>query len=239
MATYASQMRSSLIRVRMPWPPGGNHQCCTSPSTNWRAGGAQQMFAGEVGAAHAQRHHVLQLVAETVGAAGLVIGRARPQPAASDLVQQPVVEQDVHRAIGRAHLHGVEHVVPLRGDCRPARRRYRSRDISRSAPARPLHRAASPSMNTMSICVSGGKLDARLQGAAGIQSGTEAARQRGAAVQVRAAERRCRAGRGTRRGRRVIECAGPARSMNATRSPKSASPRIAREQRAGALDRVR
>src|SRR3546814_61837 len=61
--------------------------------------------------------HVLQLVAETVGTAGLVVGGARPHPAAQRLVQQPAVEQQVHAAIGRAHLHGAEDVVPLLRGC--------------------------------------------------------------------------------------------------------------------------
>ncbi len=53
-------------------PCGSCHQCCTSPSTNWRAGGAQDLRAREVGTRDGERHHVLQLVAEPVRAARLV-----------------------------------------------------------------------------------------------------------------------------------------------------------------------
>ena len=36
-------------RVRTPRPVGGCHQCCTSPSTNWRRGGAQRCARGRAG----------------------------------------------------------------------------------------------------------------------------------------------------------------------------------------------
>ena len=36
LTAYGSQSKSSEIRVRTPRPEGGCHQCCTSPSTNWR-----------------------------------------------------------------------------------------------------------------------------------------------------------------------------------------------------------
>src|SRR3546814_607733 len=71
-------------------------------------GRAQQLRAGFIGFGDAGRHHVLQLVAETVGTAGLVVGGARPHPAAQRPVQQPAVEQAVHAAIGRAPLPGAE-----------------------------------------------------------------------------------------------------------------------------------
>ena len=53
---------------------------------------------------HRQRHHVLELIAEAVGAARLVERRARPDAAGQRLVEQPAVEQQVHRPIRRRHL---------------------------------------------------------------------------------------------------------------------------------------
>ena len=46
-------------------------------------GGAQDMLARQVGLGDHQRHDVLQLVAEAVGAARLIEGRARPERQAS------------------------------------------------------------------------------------------------------------------------------------------------------------
>ena len=66
--------------------------------------GAQEVLAREVRPATRERHDVLELVAEAVGAARLVEGGARPEPARQRLVEQPAVEQDVHRAVGRRDL---------------------------------------------------------------------------------------------------------------------------------------
>ena len=89
--TYGSQSRSSEQRVRSPRPVGSCHQCCTSPSTNCRAGGAQQVLAREVRPRERQRHHVLQLIAEAVrrrpaGSSRRAsrAGSSRPGRAASD-----------------------------------------------------------------------------------------------------------------------------------------------------------
>ena len=61
-----------------------------------------------------QRHDVLQLIAEPVRAAGLIISAARPQPAADRLIQQPAVQQRIERIVGRPHPHGVQGGIPRR-----------------------------------------------------------------------------------------------------------------------------
>ena len=78
------------------------------------AGGAQDMPAGDRWAGEGQRHAVLQLVAEAVGAAGLVERRARPNAASQGLIEQPAVEHDVHGAAWRLHLHRAEYALPVR-----------------------------------------------------------------------------------------------------------------------------
>ena len=79
--------RSSEIRVRTPRPDGGCHQCCTSPSTNcWAAARSRCSRASSRLDDH-QRHHVLQLIAEAVRAAGLIERRARPHAARQRLVR--------------------------------------------------------------------------------------------------------------------------------------------------------
>ncbi len=57
-------------------------------------------------------HAVLHLIAEAVGAAGLIEGGARPDPAGDRLIEQPAVEHDVHRTIRRLHLHRAQPLLP-------------------------------------------------------------------------------------------------------------------------------
>ena len=78
--------------------------------------GAEQVLAGQGRLRMHQRHHVLQLIAETVGAAGLVEARPAPQPAAQGLVQQPAVRHHVHRGIRRIDVHRAEGPVPMGPD---------------------------------------------------------------------------------------------------------------------------
>ncbi|MCY1390258.1 hypothetical protein D9M71_50740 [compost metagenome] len=78
-------------------------------------GGAQQMAAGFHRVGEGQRHAVLQLVAEAIGAARLVERRPRADAAGQRLVEQPAIEQDVHRPVRRAHLHRAEQLVPMPG----------------------------------------------------------------------------------------------------------------------------
>ena len=71
-------------------------------STNWRPA-AQQMPRAS-GIAVADRHHVLQLVAETVSAARLIEAGPRPDAAGERLVEQPADYHDVERSVGSLDL---------------------------------------------------------------------------------------------------------------------------------------
>ena len=59
-----------------------------------------------------QGHHVLQLVAESVGPARLVEGRSRPDAAGDHLGEQPPIQEEVHRRVGRLDLDGREEPIP-------------------------------------------------------------------------------------------------------------------------------
>ena len=81
-------------------------------------GGAQQMLAREQGLSRGERHAVLQLIAEAVGAAGLIKSGARPDSATQRLVQQPTVEHDVHRPVGGLDDDRTENFLPSAPDVR-------------------------------------------------------------------------------------------------------------------------
>ena len=49
-------------------------------------GGAEKMLAGQGRLGVDQRHHILQLIAEAIGAAGLIKAGAPPEPAAKGLI---------------------------------------------------------------------------------------------------------------------------------------------------------
>ena len=59
------------------------------------------MLARTCGMAVHQRHHILQLVAESERSARLIERRASPDAATERLVQQPVVDERIERAVGR------------------------------------------------------------------------------------------------------------------------------------------
>ena len=60
-----------------------------------------------------QRHRVLQLIAETEGAAGLVKTGLRPESARHRLVQQPAVDHRVEQRVGGLHCRRAEQRVPV------------------------------------------------------------------------------------------------------------------------------
>ena len=159
----------------MPLPDGGCHQCCTSPSTNWRDAASSRCSRASSGAACTQRQHVLQLVAKAERAARLVERGAAPQARADQLVEQP--------AVG-------ERVDAPRSAC--ARRRRRARAASaprpRRARARPRRRRASART----------ALATSLALAAGAERGRRRVRSR-AGVEVEARRAAPRTGRALRR----------------------------------------
>ena len=75
-------------------------------------GRAQHLFAREVRMRQHERHGILQLVAEAIGAACLIKSGTRPHAAGERLIQEPAIERDVHLALGRLHLHCRERFVP-------------------------------------------------------------------------------------------------------------------------------
>ena len=76
------------------------------------AGRAQQMLARQVGPRGDERHAVLQLIAEAIGAAGLIEGRTRPDATGERLVEQPTVEHEIHRAVRRLDLDRAQRLAP-------------------------------------------------------------------------------------------------------------------------------
>ncbi len=63
-----------------------------------------------------ERHAVLQLIAEAVGAARLVERRTGPDAAGERLIQQPAVQHDVHRPVRGLHLDRAKGIVPVTAD---------------------------------------------------------------------------------------------------------------------------
>ena len=112
------------------------------PRTDARAA-SSRWRAAERGRGVQQRRDVLQLVAEAEGAARLVEAGAAPDAAAERLVEQPAVQHQVERRVGRAHLARAEHALPVRphGVPRGARRRRRR---GSAAPARSASLAIAP-----------------------------------------------------------------------------------------------
>ncbi len=98
-----------------------------------------------------QRHRVLQLVAETERAAGLVVAAARPEAARERLIEQPAVGQHVERRIGRfapARRRACASSAPS-----PRRARHAAAADPRKRCTRPLASATlrpTPSLKTIS-----------------------------------------------------------------------------------------
>ena len=124
-----------------------------------------------------KRHHVLQLVAETEGAPGLVVSAPGPKTARERLVQEPAVGQNVDGLLRRFHLHCAEGVVPvLPHRFKRAARRTRGKEA--------LHQAAGVRCATPHaereydlVLLPGGELECNLDGRAGIQSSPYPARE--------------------------------------------------------------
>ncbi len=193
--------------MRTPWPLCGSHQCCTSPSGNWRAAARRICSRSSVRPRESQRHRVLQLVAEAVGAARLVEAGARPGAAGQRLVEQPAIHHDVEGAIGRLDLHVAGELVPVRAHLRKdAYRDRRLRYAATSARAASLS-AASPNRKTTSLVVAGSSSKPRAQRRAGIERRRRCGLPGTRPTPAPPARRACRAGRGTRGGRRCIRFA--------------------------------
>jgi hypothetical protein len=64
-----------------------------------------------------ERHHVLQLIAETEGAPRLIVSVPGPKSARYSLVQEPAVGQDIDGLVGCFHIQCAESVIPVLPDC--------------------------------------------------------------------------------------------------------------------------
>src|SRR4029434_2584226 len=80
------------------------------------AGGSQNLPARFLTGTVNKRHCVLQLVAEAEGPARLVESGPAPYPARKCLVDQPAIEHQIQRGVGRADLYGPEDAIPSRRD---------------------------------------------------------------------------------------------------------------------------
>jgi len=117
-----------------------------------------------------ERHGVLQLVAESVGAAGLVIATAPPQSAGQGLIDQPAVGQHVHRGSGVSTFTAPKvwfqcsHTVSsaCRAPARPPNRWMKCRASSHHGRAEDEHDLAR---------LPGGQIDPGLDRGARIQAG--------------------------------------------------------------------
>ena len=131
------------------------------------------------GRGEAQRHAVLQLVAEAVGAARLIEAGARPDAAGERLIEQPAVEHDVHRAVGRPDLHRAQHVAPMARHLRRAPRRDRPRGSGATRSRAASAEAAWPRNATTSTLSPGAeRRPSRCSAAQGSSAGAGRARQR-------------------------------------------------------------
>lgn len=73
----------------------------------------QQLLAHEARLSMDERHHILQLVAETESAARLIVAAASPKTTRQNLVDKPAVGEHVERRVGCLHLHCAEGVRPV------------------------------------------------------------------------------------------------------------------------------
>ena len=76
-------------------------------------GRLQDVLSGQLALCSNEGDDILQLVAEPVGTPRLVERRPRPQSAGQGLIDQPMVQHDVHRPIRRAHLDRSLGVIPI------------------------------------------------------------------------------------------------------------------------------
>ena len=103
--------------MRTPLPDGSCHQWRDVALLELVGRRSQQVLAGNVAHRDHQRHHVLQLIPEAKGAAGLIERGPGQDPAGERLIEQPLVDHQVEGAIGGLHPQGPEDVVPSGGDC--------------------------------------------------------------------------------------------------------------------------
>src|SRR5205807_3627081 len=77
------------------------------------SGGSKNLFASDFGLRINQCANVLQLISKSVSATRLIKRRPSPYPAREHLIEQPAIQNDIHRGIGRLYLHGSEKPTPV------------------------------------------------------------------------------------------------------------------------------
>ena len=77
----------------------------------------EQVLAHETRLGVDERHYVLQLVAETEGAARLVVSGSSPKTTYKSLVQEPAIGQHIEGLIGSFNLNCAKRVVPVMPYC--------------------------------------------------------------------------------------------------------------------------
>src|SRR4051794_19747334 len=77
--------------------------------------GARQFWSGMQ-----QGHHILELVAEPKGPAGLIERRTSPNAAGQCLVEQPAVEHQIHAALRCLNRNCPQDIIPLALDGLPS-----------------------------------------------------------------------------------------------------------------------
>ena len=182
---------------------------------------AQQVLARHLRSGGGERHAVLKLIAEAVGAARLIEGRAGPDAAGERLIEQPAVQHDVHRPIGRLHLDRAEDIVPVPADLGQNGVEI-GRAIARDQAPRVFRaRGLAEKEDDLDGAVRW-KLDGGPQRAAGIKPGPDGVGERRRAGERRGARERAVA------ADELPPVAGPVasgvrrRSAKATRDPKAA-----------------
>src|SRR4029079_2083466 len=82
-----------------------------------------QMRTGQVRAVHHQRHAILNLIAESICAPGLVEARSTPDATTERLIQEPAVKYEVESALRCLHLHHSKRSIPCLGNLGQSRAR--------------------------------------------------------------------------------------------------------------------
>ena len=76
-------------------------------------GSPQQLRTRDVSFRHRERHYVLELITKAIRTAGLIKRRSRPDATRQRLIEQPAVEQNVHRPIRCGHQNRTKNDIPL------------------------------------------------------------------------------------------------------------------------------
>ena len=82
------------------------------PLAELAAGAAQQMLAGRPRRGVDQGRRVLELIAEAVRAARLVVSAAPPVPGGERLILEPAVDEDVQRGVRRLGIDHAQRALP-------------------------------------------------------------------------------------------------------------------------------